>query len=323
MAAPCRVVVSDVCSSGDTVAVKVRANEPTLGSMRFQAKLSATITRRSDQKFTYFYCDQLIPLDVASSMVADFPVAELQSLCGKAAHATTSSERNPDLLTRVLDSSPVWAQAHAWFMSPAFIADVLTTFEAEILRRYPWFARKAMKRHILNPKRYYGQFQLALRHHGSILSPHTDDADKVLALIVYLPQPGESAEAGGTAFYVPKSRNGERKVFGRYTRLGWLVPLGLRRLRNTKLPTYDTNDALHLVRDDLQFFDNHYTKDFEASYRLGAAGGFIKNQFSWHDLRLDTFAQGGKRLSLLVNVMMRPSRLRSLSNRVIELLSRK
>ena len=291
--------------------------------MGFEARLSESITKRFNRTFSYFYCDQLIPAVVAEQLVADFPVEELQTLCGNAAHATTSSERNPELLARVLSASQVWAQAHEWFMSSAFVSDVLRTFEPEILGRYPWFARIALRRQILNPKRYYGQFQLALRHHGSILSPHTDDADKVLALIVYLPLPGTSADAGGTAFYVPKSRSGERKVFGRYTRMGWLVPLGLRRLRNTKLPTFESTEASRLVSEDLQFFDSHYARDFEAPYRLGAAGGFIKNQFSWHDLRLDSFATGGKRLSLLVNVMMRPSRLRSLSNRVVELLNRK
>lgn len=290
--------------------------------MSLKATLSTTITHRVNKKFTYFFCDQLIPPVVANQLVADFPVDELRSLCGSSAHATTSSDRNPSLLAQVLKRSVAWSEAHAWFMSSEFIGDVLKTFDKEILCRYPWFSRRILRKWILNPQRYYGQFQLALRMHGSVLSPHTDDADKVLALIVYLPQPGESADSGGTAFYTPESRSGERRVFSRYTRLGWLVPLGIRRLRNTKLPTSDSISASETVIEDLRFFDRNYKKDFEAPYRLGAAGGFIKNQYSWHDLRLDTFAANGNRLSLLVNVMMRPSKLRSLSNRIVKLFGR-
>lgn len=208
-------------------------------------------------------------------------------------------------------------------MSSAFISDVLKTFEPEILRRYPWFIRITAKKLIMKPSRFYGQFQLALRRHGSVLSPHTDDADKVLALIVYLPLPGTSADAGGTAFYTARSRKSERRVFRRYVRVGWLVPLGFRRLRNTKLPTSDSIDASQFVGSHLRFFDENYSREFEAPYRLGAAGGFIKNQVSWHDLRLDNFSRDGMRLSLLINVMMRPSRLRSLANHVVSFLSRR
>ena len=291
--------------------------------MTFQAKLSNHITQRFDRRFSYFFCDQLISPDAASRLVATFPLAELDELRGNSTHATTSSERNPEILEKVLSESALWAEVHGWFMAPDFISDILKVFEAQILNRYPSFMRVLAKRQILNPRRYYGQFQLALRNDGSILSPHTDDADKVLALIIYLPQAGESADSGGTAFYEPRTRAGERKVFMRYTRMGWLIPLGLRRLRNTKLPTYDSSDASSLVKDELAFFDNHYKKVFEAKYRLGAAGGFLKNQFSWHDLRLDTFAPGGKRLSILINVMLHPSRLRSISNRLVEILTRK
>jgi hypothetical protein len=161
--------------------------------------------------------------------------------------------------------------------------------------------------------------QFSVRHTGSILSPHTDNADKVLALIVYFPEADESGMEGGTAFYLPRSKVAEFKVFRKYVRHGWLIPLYLWRLRSSKLPTSDSLEALNEVAEHLDFFDSHYQSALDAPYRLGAAGGFIKNQFSWHDLRLHDHPPGGVRRSLLVNVFIRPSKFRAILNRLFSL----
>lgn len=122
--------------------------------------------------------------------------------------------------------------------------------------------------------------------------PHTDNADTVLALIAYLPEGGELAANGGRTFYLPRNQASELKVFGRYMRCGWLIVLRPQLLQNAKLPTVDSFDAASEVAEHLEFFDRHCQHILNAPYQLGSVGGFIKNQYSWHDLRLDD-AQSG------------------------------
>ena len=87
-----------------------------------------------------------------------------------------------------------------------------------------------------------------------------------------------------------------------------------------KLPTVDGFDALSKIGEHLEFFDHHYKLASDAPFRLGAAGGFIKNQYSWHDLRLHEFPAGQVRRSLLVNIFLKPSKLRAFTDYILGLL---
>jgi hypothetical protein len=279
--------------------------------------LSEKITVRKDDRFTFFVCDNLLPQVEAQSLLDTFPVEQLESLrAADASHSTISSIRHPELFQQILAESSKWRELCEWFMSNDFVQDFLHEFKDPILRKYPPIIRHILKPWILKESRYYGEVQFSIRHTGSILSPHTDNADKVLALIVYFPEAHESSEHGGTAFYLPKTRISEVRVFRRYMSAGWLVPFGLRRLKSAKLPTVDGFDAIKRVGEHLDFFDGEYEMALDAPFRLGAAGGFIKNQFSWHDLRLHNFPPGQVRRSLLVNVFLRPSKARALMDRV-------
>jgi len=285
--------------------------------MSLKPKLSEAIRERFDERFTFFVCDQLFTQTEASNLLKQFPTEVIESFRQKhASHATLSSLRHPTEIESFLQESQAWREVYLWFTSNMFVSDVLQTFEEPILAKYPLIIRVLFRRWILNESRYYGEVQFSLRHTGSVLSPHTDNADKVLALIVYFPGESESTPGGGTAFYRPRSRRSEFKVFGKYIRWGWLIPLRLRRLLSVKLPTSDSLDAMREVGEHLDFFDTHYQRVLDAPYVLGGAGGFIKNQFSWHDLRLHDFPPGGVRRSLLVNVFLRPSKARSLINRL-------
>jgi len=288
--------------------------------MSLKPKLSETIRERFDERFTFFVCDQLFTQTEANNLLKQFPTEFIESLRQRhASHATLSSQRHPTETESFLQESPAWREAYLWFTSNEFISDVLQTFSEPILAKYPLVIRVLFRRWILNESRYFGEIQFSLRYTGSVLSPHTDNADKVLALIVYFPGESESTPGGGTSFYRPRSRRSEFKVFGKYNRWGWLIPLGLRRLLSVKLPTSDSFDAMREVGEHLDFFDTHYQLALDAPYVLGGAGGFIKNQFSWHDLRLHDFPLGGVRRSLLVNVFLRPSITRSFINRLLSI----
>lgn len=280
-------------------------------------RLSEKITARIDDRFTFFVCDELLPQVEARCLLDTFPVEQLESLrVGDVSHSTVSSIRHPELFQQILASSSKWSELCEWFMSREFVEDFLREFKAPILRKYPPIIRQVLSSWILKESRYYGEVQFSIRHTGSILSPHTDNADKVLALIVYFPEAHESSDRGGTAFYLPKSQMSEVRVFRRYLSAGWLIPFGLRRLKSVKLPTVDGFDAIDRVGEDLDFFDNEYEVALDAPFRLGSAGGFIKNQFSWHDLRLHDYPPRQVRRSLLVNVFLRPSKLRALMDRI-------
>jgi len=282
-----------------------------------QPRLSECISEQFDGRYTYFMCQRLFAESEAASLLTQFPTSEIEALRRpEVSHATLSSLRHPELVKSFLQSSPDWNTVYDWFTSEEFVADVLTTFRSQIKAKYPPIIRTLFSKWIMNPSRYYGEVQFSLRLTGSVLSPHTDNADKVLALIVYFPDVGETSTGGGTSFYLPRSKRSEFAVFNRYKRFGWLIPLGLRRLQSAKLPTVDSFNASQEVGEHLKFFDRHYRRAFDAPYQLGAAGGFIKNQYSWHDLRLDDVAPGMIRSSLLVNVFLRPSRARALVNRI-------
>jgi hypothetical protein len=280
-------------------------------------RLSEKVTLRTDGRFTFFVCDNLLPQFEAQSLLDTFPVEPLESQrASDSSHSTISSIRHPQLFQQILAESNKWRELCEWFMSHEFVRDFLHEFRVPILRKYPPLIRHVLRPWILKESRYYGEVQFSIRHTGSILSPHTDNADKVLALIVYFPEAHESSNQGGTAFYLPKTRMSEVRVFRRYLSAGWLVPFGLRRLKSAKLPTVDGFDAIKQVGEDLDFFDSEYEMALDAPFRLGSAGGFIKNQFSWHDLRLHKFPPGQVRRSLLVNVFLRPSKARALMDRV-------
>ncbi|MFM8643654.1 MAG: hypothetical protein ACKODN_00015 [Actinomycetota bacterium] len=285
--------------------------------MTLQPRLSETISERVDDRFTYFLCQRLFPDAKAASLLAQFPTTEIEALRRpEVSHATLSSMRHPELVEDFLQRTPDWNTVYNWFTSREFVADVLTTFRPQIKAKYPPIIRTILGKWIMKPSRYYGEVQFSLRLTGSVLSPHTDNADKVLALIVYFPDVGETTTGGGTSFYLPKNKRSEFSVFNKYMRVGWLIPLGLRRLQSAKLPTVDSFNASQEVGEHLEFFDRHYRRAFDAPYQLGAAGGFIKNQYSWHDLRLDDVPPGMIRRSLLVNVFLRPSQARALVNRI-------
>lgn len=285
--------------------------------MSLKPKLSETIRERFDERFTFFVCERLFTQTEATTLLEQFPTEVIESFREKhASHSTLSSLRHPKEIAEFLQKSQVWRDVYLWFTSNEFVSDVLQTFSKPILAKYPLILRVLLRRWILNEDRYFGEVQFSLRHTGSVLSPHTDNADKVLALIVYFPGENESTPGGGTSFYRPRSRRSEFKVFRRYLRWGWLIPLRLRRLSSVKLPTSDSFDAIREVGEHLDFFDTQYHLALDTPYVLGGAGGFIKNQFSWHDLRLHNFPPGGVRRSLLVNVFLRPSKTRSIINRL-------
>jgi hypothetical protein len=276
------------------------------------------ITSRFDGRFTYFYCRNFLSESDARRLFEAFPLSQLEALREPdVAHSTISTYRNPELFHEIIVDKECWQSIYTEITSPEFVRNTLLEFRDVILRRYPPLFRTIAKRWILNAKRYSSELQFSVRWTGSVLSPHTDNADKVLALVIYLPEAGQELESGGTAFYLPRSRRGEMRVFQRYLRFGWLVPLGMRRLRSTKLPTSDSFSAEDLVREHLKFFDDNYRIAFDAPFHLGSAGGFIKNQYSWHDVRLNNFAERAPRRTLLVNVMMRPSRARTIMNRLL------
>ncbi len=273
------------------------------------------ISARRDGRFTFFQCQEFFTKAYAQVLLNSFPLRQLESVRQPGfSHATISTYRNPQLFREVIAEHKCWQEVCASIDSPDFVRELLLGFGDAILCRYPIGVRTLARKWILNPKRYFSEIQFSVRWTGSILSPHTDNADKVLALIIYFPEAGQESERGGTAFYLPRTRRCEMRVFQRYVKLGWLIPFGLRRLRSTKLPTSDSFQAEDQVREHLEFFDDNYEKILDAPYNLGSAAGFIKNQYSWHDLRLNDFSERAPRRTLLVNVMLRPSRTRALMN---------
>lgn len=286
--------------------------------MTTTANWISTITFRSDGRFTFFYCQNFFSKVHARALLDSFPLSHMESVRNQdAAHSTISTSRHPELFRQIIAEHKCWQEVHATVTSKEFVASTLSGFRDAILRRHPPLIRTIFKRSILNQDRYYSEMQFSVRWTGSILSPHTDNADKVLALVCYLPEENQEADTGGTAFYSPRSKRSEMKVFQRYVRLGLLASLGLRRLRSTKLPTSDSFKAREEVLEHLEFFDANYQMVFDAPFHLGSAGGFIKNQYSWHDVRLSDFVGRAPRRSLLVNVMLRPSKARALTNRLL------
>jgi hypothetical protein len=282
-----------------------------------QPRLSQKISHRVNGRFTFFLCDQLFSSEEAQALLNSFPSEKVEIVrAAGASHSTLSSIRHPDLFRQLLNESSQWREVCEWFMSREFVGDFLKTFRDPILEKYPPVIRRVFQHWILNERRYYGEVQFSIRLTGSILSPHTDNADKVLALIIYFPEENQSSDQGGTAFYLPKSWKSEIRIFRRYMRAGWLMPFGLRRLKSTKLPTVDGADAIGAVGEHLELFDREYQRVLDAPFKLGFAGGFIKNQFSWHDLRLHNYPPGQARRSLLVNVFLRPSKMRVIMDRI-------
>lgn len=170
---------------------------------------------------------------VYADLVESYPPVEYFAAAGsKVGHKFTLSEKhNRDRYESWIREHPAWRELHREVKNPEFVAYVLGALEARNINlgiRYKaswidrvatrlksvWLGGSALKVASLNTR---FEFSMLPAHQGCVM-PHTDNASKIVTLVVSMAKPGEwNAEHGG-ATEVSRPKDPAR-LFNRMNRM--------------------------------------------------------------------------------------------------------
>jgi hypothetical protein len=155
--------------------------------------------------------------------VAAYPPVELFQYIPKIGKKYSLSERNnPDKYKSFLQDSPLWRDFHRWIKSEDFVAGVLRALKERHVdlgldkRRTGFDRLKKLLANLGKGKLGTGQPRLSSRFEFSMLpadggsvTPHTDNPDKIVTMVVSMARPGEWDPAFGGGTEVNRHKNPE------------------------------------------------------------------------------------------------------------------
>jgi hypothetical protein len=157
----------------------------------------------------------LMDQNIYDQLVASFPPQELFLHMPKFGNKYTLSEKfKPENYHAYIRSQPAWREFHRWVKSDAFIPSVLEALKQRYidlgldgkplqgLRRLRRLFPGNRKDIPLNARFEFSMLSAA----GGYLLPHTDNANKIITLVISMARPGEWDEkiGGGTDVLHPK-----------------------------------------------------------------------------------------------------------------------
>jgi hypothetical protein len=164
--------------------------------------------------------EDALPADLYAELAASFPSAE--AVAGRPdLPGNTVFRRSAHEVVDDPGTPRVWRDFFAYHTSPAFFAEVVRLWRAEIGRRFPTFEREfgkpperfsvglrrpGKRGNPLNRERDVVldcQFSVnsAVRERGTVCGPHLDSPHKLFAGLFYRRDPRDRAEGGDLAFY--------------------------------------------------------------------------------------------------------------------------
>lgn len=181
---------------------------PNLGSSSLLSHGTASAAR---EPFFHLRIDNFLPAEQYQALLESFPTPERLPETIEGNKKRLSSRTTPDAFEKFRRSRPVWAQLFEQLAAAAFLADVYEAVR-EPLREArgafaarPWRVRGSesagfVTRALTRPVKV--TFELSRLETGSIVSPHTDAAEKLVTMMLYFPEPGwQESYGGGTVFY--------------------------------------------------------------------------------------------------------------------------
>lgn len=279
-------------------------------------KFSNRVTSREDFPFTVFECESYLSKEEFSRIATEFPWQMiLQSSDNEDYRFRIDEYGHRDLYREVLHTRPHLATFLRSLHSHFFIRDLLSTFRAPIVARFPPSARLKRLGLRLAPTWIFDlKVDLTVYKRGFHLTPHTDGVEKVVAILMYFEDPsGETLDSttchttGVTRFWRAKTKEREKEWHDRLTADNPLSQSKEKVLSLALKRKFDSSDSL-----SEQF--SEFQRDFE-QFRVSKArnnhlAGFVKSNNSWHSVDLTEYPDNLLRGAILINLNLPPVSLR-------------
>lgn len=273
--------------------------------------LPMSVLERSNPHYLHFWVDEFLDDRHDAQLRAEFPSDLLKIQLGDRLSTSIDLFDGSEVVEEFLSRSPVWREYRDAFASPEWLHAVLQQFKIEFVARYPRYLRPVLGGRTLNPSNLEVSIALSFSRRGFHLSPHSDDKFKVLTLIHYLPEQSGTEKVGGTRFFVPcqNCSIADLRSFSEWSRgLRRYLPffrfspsteIGLQR----RYEAQEVPDASERARFDEVFSAGDYVE-----YRVNRISGFVKNNWTLHEVDLRDFPADQFRRAALINVRLRPGR---------------
>jgi len=262
--------------------------------------------------YTAFWIDGYLPVATDIKLCSDFPTGLMMQNLGNRLAVNLDLINPIEDIGKFLETSVVWRDYVEAWKSPDVLMSLLHRFAPAVKNRYQWPWRWILLRRLKNRSNLELTVLLSVYRRGFQLAPHSDDRHKLISLIHYLPELDSASQGdGGTSFYVPKSRTKRRHLrqfspwsggFRQYLPL-WLSPIleaGLTRryFESEQIDSQERNT-----------FDKYFSKACDVGYARNRISGFVKNDWSFHEVNLTNFPLSEIRRAVLINVRVHPSRI--------------
>ena len=259
----------------------------------------AAAARTAGYPYLTFCIDDYLPTEVDEKLSATFPdelimlrkeegIPEYLSLSDGSSSASTFLRHNP-----------IWAAyVEAWH-SEQNLQHCLTVFQAEFSKRYTPLWRWILKWRLKKLSNLQVSVTLATYTKGFYLPPHSDGKYKVLTVIHYLPTNKSIPDPrGGTTFYFPRegTTRADLRQFTEWSH-------GVRRFFPIWMVPTLAPDLFRV--SDLTAFRSCFQQSFHHGYAKNRMCGFVKNDWSIHEVNLRDYPTGEVRRSILINISVK------------------
>ena len=259
----------------------------------------STVVRTAGHPFLTFCVDDYLPADVDERLSATFPDELIMLREGEGFPEYLSLSDGSSSASTFLRHNPIWADYVAAWCSEQNLRHCLTVFQDEFSQRYAPMWRWLLKRRLRKLSNLQVSVSLATYTKGFYLPPHSDDKYKVLTVIHYLPTNDSTPDArGGTTFYFPREgiTRADLRQFTEWSH-------GIRRFFPIWMVAILAPDLFRV--SDLTAFRSCFQQSFHHSYRKNRICGFVKNDWSMHEVNLRGYPTGEVRRSVLINVWVK------------------
>jgi len=273
--------------------------------------ISDYLVRRTNPSYVHFWVDDFLPATFDSELRSEYPTDLMISRLKNRLSVNLNFHDGSSETRAFLESSPAWQRYYEAFTSQAWLDATIRTFRREFVRRYPLALRPLLAARVLNSSNLEVTVALSFSKRGFLLAPHSDDKFKLLTLIHYLPVQSGAELTGGTGFFLPREgcsltdirqfsewSRGLRKFLFFYPLAPAIDSSLTRRYEEGEIP-----NPAERARFEALFERGDYVE-----YRANRMAGFVKNNWTFHEVDLSDFPEGEFRRAALVNIRLRPTR---------------
>jgi hypothetical protein len=274
--------------------------------------------------YLVFCIDSYLPPIIAEELNSTFPEALMRARLGERFAANVDLlEKSPELI-KFLDENQTWNEYAKYWHSKELLIKLIELFSPSWNKRWHPLWKPLMVFRCSRLKNLEVTTHLSVYRTGFRLTPHSDDKFKLLSLIHYLPeQESEEPSSAGTTFFSPLSsiriRRKDLRQFSEWSR-------GLRRhlplwtapsIEASLARRYSETDTLDAT--ERTNFERYFIRFKHIDYKTNRITGFVKNDWSMHEVDLTDFPENQLRRAVLINVRLKPTRLSRLIPRLEKL----